>query len=735
MKKKLYSLLFLLSFGISFGVKADEGMWLPMLIQRLNYQDMQKMGLQLTAEEIYSVNNSSLKDAIVQFGGFCTGEIISKEGLLLTNHHCGYGSIQSHSTPEHDYLTNGFWAMTKEQELPNPDLFVDILVRMDDVTAKVLDGIDKNTSEAERSKLIAERMKSIATEAANNGQHVAYVRDFFNGNEYYLFVYDRYSDVRLVGTPPESIGKFGGDTDNWMWPRHTGDFSLFRVYMSPDGKPAKYSKENVPLKPKHYLPISTSGIQEGDFAMVFGFPGRTQRFLTSAGLKQAVEQSNPARVKLRERRLAMMKEDMDADKATRIKYAAKYAQVSNYHKYFIGQNEGIKRMKTVEGKVADEEKYQKWTDADANRKANYGSALSDINKAYAEQNEYNLSSVYLSEAALAPELNLLAFRMIPLYNLLKEGKTDAAKKAAENLKETATDIYKNYNASTDKKIYATLMQMYYNDISKTQHPEVFATVGKKYKGDMAKYADYVYKKSILDDEQELMKFLENPDLKTLEKDPGFMTMHSIYENYTKNISPKLAASRATLEKANRLYVAGLREMNPDKKFYPDANSTIRLSFGTVQAYEPRDGVKYQYYTTMEGIAEKADPTDPEFVVPEKLLELYRKKDYGQYAQNGEMPVAFITNNDITGGNSGSPVINGRGELIGLAFDGNWEAMTGDLVYDPEYKRCINVDARYVLFIIDKFAGAGHLVKEMTLVDNGNPSAANYQTKEAVEAAM
>ena len=724
MLKRILSLLLLVSLSAPFA-KADEGMWLPMLIKRLNHADMQTKGLQLTAEEIYNVNNSSLKDAIVQFGGFCTGEFISAEGLLLTNHHCGYGQIQSHSSPENDYLTDGFWAMDRKQELPNEGLFVDILVRMDDVTGKVLEGINNNTSEQERMQLTTQRMQAIAKEASDNGQYVTYVRDFFNGNEFYLFVYERYNDVRLVGAPPSSVGKFGGDTDNWMWPRHTGDFAMFRVYMSPDGKSAAYSDKNVPYKPKHHLPINIGGVEQDDFAMVFGFPGRTKRFMTSEGLKLDVNQLNASRIKLRDKKLAIWKEDMDKSDAIRIKYASKYASTSNYYKYSIGQNTGIKRMKTVEGKQADERKFQAWADADAARKAQYGNVLKEMNEAYANIEKYNLGSVYLNEAVLGTEALLFTYRMTALKNALKAGDAAAAQKAAEDLKPRADAFFKDYNVASDKKLFAAMMKFYSEDIAKDQQPDAFKQLVAKYKGDFNKMADYVYNNSFVVNQQKVNQFLAKPSLKQLENDPAYQLVNSIMENYQTNIAPKLAESNAKLAKASRLYTAGLREMNPNKVYYPDANSTIRLTYGSVKNYKPADGVTYDVITTMEGVMQKEDPNNEEFVVPAKLKQLYEAKDYGRYAnKDGELIVNFITDNDITGGNSGSPVINGKGELIGLAFDGNWEAMTGDLVYDPEYKRCINVSANYVLFMVDKYAGASNLINEMTIVDTNSPGPAD-----------
>ncbi|MFC5271494.1 S46 family peptidase [Adhaeribacter terreus] len=732
MTKKFFSLLLVAALGLTNLAKADEGMWLPLLVKRLNHVDMQKQGLQLTAEEIYDINNASLKDAIVQFGGFCTAEFISKEGLLLTNHHCGYDAIAARSTPQADYLTNGFWAASRDKELANPGLFVDILVRMEDVTPKVLEGITAQTSEADRAKMVSERMKALATEAKGSENYVTYVRDFFAGNEFYLFVYERYSDVRLVGTPPSAIGKFGGDTDNWMWPRQTGDFSMFRVYADANNKPAAYAATNKPYQPKKHLPVNIGGVEKNDFSMVFGFPGRTQRFMTSEGLKIAVETSNPARIKLRGKRLEILKADMDKSDAVRLKYASEYASISNYWKYFQGQNAGVKRMKTVEGKVENEAKYNTWASADANRKASYGNVLADINKAYGEQKEYTLSQVYLSEAALAPAAAKFALNLVPLQKALKEGKAEDIKKTADAIKAASKEYFEGFNVPTDEKLFAAMYQMYYNDVPKNQHPDIFKTVESKYKGNWNKFAAEAYKKTFLTSEAKLNAFLAKPTLKALENDLIFKTASSVYTNYTTNIAPKLMASKASMDKATRLYVAGLREMQADKVFYPDANSTLRLSYGTVKDYEPRDGVHYAHYTTAQGILEKEDPKDEEFIVPQKLIDLIKAKDFGRYAdKNGELPVNFITDNDITGGNSGSPVINGRGELIGLAFDGNWEAMSGDLVYDKDYKRCINVDARYVLFVIDKFAGAGHLVNEMTLVTTPSPS--GDQTVKPVEA--
>ncbi|GAA4354261.1 S46 family peptidase [Hymenobacter saemangeumensis] len=720
------SWLWLLLVLPSLSASADEGMWLPMFIKRLNYVDMQKKGLKLTAEEIYSVNNSSLKDAVGQFGGGCTAEFVSSQGLLLTNHHCGYGQIQSHSTPQNDLLKNGFYAPTPAQELPNMGLTMDVLVRMDDMTSKVLEGVTPGMAEADRAKLIAEHQKTLGEAATEGGKYVAYVRDFFGGNEFYLFVYQRFGDVRLVGTPPESVGKFGGDTDNWMWPRHTGDFSVFRVYADKNNQPtAGYSADNKPYSPKKFLPVSMSGVREGDFAMIFGFPGRTQRFLPAAGLQMMLDQTHPSSIKLRDTRLKLWKESMNQSADLRIKYASKHARIANYWKYFIGQSEGMKRLKTIDTKKAEEARLATWIGQDATRQQQYGSALNTINTAYQNLRENNLSTVYYSEAGLGTEINAFAVRFEPLYALLKDPKADpaAVKKAADGLKAYAATYFKDYDVATDKKVFAALMQMYATDVPKAQQAEVFRTVDSQYSGSWARYADNVFGKSFLTSKAAVEDFLANPTAAKLEADPGFATAHSLYTNYQTNILSKNQAEQAKLAQANRAYVAGIRGMNGNKVYSPDANSTIRLSYGSVKAYDGRDAVHYDLMTTAQGILEKEDPSNPEFEVPQKALDLIKAKDFGSYAdkRTGQLPVAFLTTNDITGGNSGSPVINGRGELLGLAFDGNWEAMTGDLVYDADLKRTICVDIRYVLWCIDKLGGAPHLVKEMQVVNNGpNP---------------
>ncbi len=713
--KKMITLSCLLIFTLS--AYADEGMWLPMFIKRLNYEDMRKKGLQLTAEEIYSVNHSSLKDAIVSLNnGSCTAEIISRDGLMLTNHHCGYESVQSHSTVEHDYLTSGFWAMKRSDEKTNPGMTASFVVRMEDVTRQVLQQLGTVATEEERKEKLEGIREQLQKEATAGTGYTAEVKDFFDGNEFYLFVYEVFKDVRLVGAPPSAIGKFGGDTDNWMWPRHTGDFSMFRVYTGKDGKPADHSPDNIPLKARHYLPISLDGIKQDKFTMVFGFPGNTDRYLTAAGVQQAIEQSNPARVKIREKKLALMKESMDASAVIRIQYASKYAQISNYWKYYIGQTQGLKRLKVYDQKKAEEAAFIAWVNADPVRKEKYGSVLPDIEKGYQEKARYNLSDIYLDEAGLGSEIVLFAYKLANQLSQLAENKGNTDETVKE-LKKTIDDHFKDYDALTDQKLLAATMQLYYQDVGKSQHPAIFAEIQKDFQGDFNRFAQQVFANSALASKPKTEALLSSGDLKPLQKDPAFRVMASYLQNYFQQILPGVKQSDELLARASRLYVAGIREMHKDHKYYPDANSTLRLTYGSVQDYSPKDAVRFGFLTTLEGIMQKEDSTNEEFVVPARLKELYKAKDYGKYGVNGVMPVAFITNNDITGGNSGSPVIDGEGQLVGVAFDGNWEAMSGDIAYDPQYKRCINVDIRYVLFIVDKYANAKHLVDEMTLVQS------------------
>lgn len=695
--------------------KADEGMWLLPLLQKYNINTMQSMGLELTAEQLYSINNTSMKDAIVIFGGGCTGEIISSEGLLLTNHHCGYGAIQKHSSTEHDYLKNGFWAMTRDEELASPGLSVTFLVRLEDVTDQVFKPLNDKMTDEESALSIENTCNTIATNAKEGTHYSATVRSYYGGNKYYLLVYEVFNDVRMVGAPPSSIGKFGADSDNWMWPRHTGDFSMFRVYADKDNKPASYSPSNVPYKPKHHLPVSIKGVEEGDFAMIMGYPGSTQRYMTSWEVEEAQKITNSLRELIRGVRQEIILEDMLANDEVRIKYASKYSGSSNYWKFSIGQNQALKRLKVKESKEKQEKEFAKWVSSKSKIEKKYGEALPLIKNSIEARGNYLYTSTYLSEALLrGTEIISLASRAEGLYQILDSEDQKDLQRGSERLKQSARSFYKDYNASTDQKVAKAMFKLFAKEVKDDFKPSIFNSIQQDYSS-CNQYIDKLFATSIFADSVRLWAFLENPTKEALDNDMAFVAAQSIVEK-TKAVWESMSSLNADYRKGHKLYVGGIMEMNKGEAMYPDANSTMRLTYGQVLDYYPRDGVKYNHITTLKGVMEKEDPTNWEFVVPDKLKELYNSRNFGPYAlENGEMPVAFITNNDITGGNSGSPVINGKGELIGCAFDGNWEAMSGNIIFEKDLQRCISVDIRYILFIIDKYAGAKHLIDEMTIV--------------------
>lgn len=699
-------------------LKADEGMWLPGLIEKLNINQMKKEGLSLNADEIYSINHASLKDAIVSLDqGSCTGELVSDEGLLLTNHHCGFDEIQEHSTVGHDYLKEGFWAKTKEEELSNPGKTASFLISFEDVTEKILPALTDSMSTDERSKKVRELSVAIEKEAAGKTHYDAQVQSLYNDNKYYLFVYETFRDIRLVGAPPQSMGKFGGDTDNWMWPRHTADFSMFRIYCGKDGKPAAYSKENIPYKPKHHLPISLKGYKMNDFAMILGYPGTTNRYKTSYGIEYILNVTNPVRIKARGEKQRIMQEFMATSRKARIMYSAKYARSSNYYKYSIGQNKGLDNLNVLEKKRQLEDQFTQWVNADSQRKARYGQALDLISGAY-NNLEDEIASEYMIETMVrGPEIFYFAYRTRPLYDALKSDKrSERISLASERVKGGLDEFFKDYDSETDQKIAASLFRVYQENVAPRYHPPFFRIVKTKYGNDFEKYTRELYAKSIFGSQDRLVRFFEAPKARTLEKDPLFQVSLEIFRMMSL-IGDETGKTSEALARGNRLFVGGLLEMGADKNFYPDANSSMRLTYGTVGDYVPRDGVKYNYFTTLQGYIEKEIPGDDEFDVPAKLKELFAAKDFGPYADaGGNLRTCFITNNDITGGNSGSPVINGQGELIGIAFDGNWEAMSGDLAFENELQKCINVDIRFVLWIIDKMAGAQNLIDEMTIVN-------------------
>jgi hypothetical protein len=714
--KRLVSILLILVLSFGFKVKADEGMWLLPLIEKLNMGKMTELGLKLSAEDIYSLNKASVKDAIVIFGGGCTGEIVSSQGLILTNHHCGYGSIQAHSSVEHDYLHEGFWAMSKEEELPNPNLSVTFLIRIEDVTSQMLAGVKDGMSETDRTAALNEARQSITKKASEGNSYRTTVSSFYGGNYFYLLVYESYTDVRLVGAPPSSIGKFGSDTDNWEWPRHTGDFSVFRVYSSPEGKPAPFSKANVPLKPKHYLPVSIKERNIGDFAMILGYPGRTNRYMTSFEINEQLQIVHPDRIKIRGIKQDIWMEDMKADQKVNIQYSAKYFGSSNYWKYSIGQKAGLERLNVKAKKEAIENQFNTWVAATPERKAKYGESLNMIKTAIEGRAEYYNAVQYLNECISGCELLSMNQIATSLITALKAGDNQKVTDAVANIKNRISGFYKDYNGPTDLKATKAMLKLYRSDVPAKFLPDFYTNVvDKKYKGNIDKFVDDMFAKTIFSSEAKLNAFLEKPVLKTIEADPVYTTSASVYKT-AGEISKGSSQFDAGLATGKRLWIAALMEMAPEKTQYPDANSTMRLTYGTVQNYDPRDGVTYKYYTTLQGVVNKYKAGDYEFDLPKRLLDLNAKKEYGRYGSSkGYMPVCFLTTNDITGGNSGSPVMNGNGELIGLAFDGNWESMSGDIAYETELQRTIVVDIRYVLWTMDIYAGAKHLVDEMTIV--------------------
>ncbi len=710
-----------LMLGVLFAtlsLHADEGMWLPSLLNKINMEKMHQMGAKLSADDIYDINNSSLKDAIIALnGGSCTGEMVSNEGLFLTNHHCGYGQIQQHSSEEMNILRDGFWAQNKEDEIYNPGMSVWFLVNVEDVTTQVLANVSDDFSETERNDSIRTAINAIVEQTKEGNHYEAQVKPIFNNNQYLLFTYEIFKDIRLVGAPPHFIGKFGGDTDNWMWPRHTGDFAMFRVYSAPDGSPADYSEENIPLKPRHFLPISLNGFEDGDFAMIMGYPGSTNRYLTSGGIEFSRDIVNSTRVRVREPKLEIIRDYMATSDLATIKYASKHARSSNYHKYSIGQNRGIENLNLVEKKKNIESEFTQWVKAENSRKEKYGNVLSMIDEAYANV-EDDKAIYYISEAFLrGPEIFMMAQRFETLASLLRNGANDdEIENQAQQLKERLDDYFKDYDSETDQKITAALTEIYVNDIDEKYHPAFVSSIKRKHKGNYEDWAARLFRRSFFNSKDEVFAFLDNPKLRKLERDPVFIASSDI-SKVSRAARSDYEPDKLKLDEGYRLLMSGLLEMYPDSSFYPDANSTMRLTYGKVGGYEPRDAVYYDYYTTLSGYIEKEIPDDREFHVWPELKELYFDKEFGRYANpNGDLVTCFLTNNDITGGNSGSPVINADGHLIGIAFDGNWEAMSGDIVFEHELQRCINVDIRYVLWVIDVFAGATHLVDEMTIIE-------------------
>ena len=724
--KKL-SLTFALIFAMMGIVRADEGMWLPMFVERLNYVDMQKMGLQLTPEELYSINNSSLKDAIVGLsngakprGFFCTGEIVSANSLLFTNHHCGYSSIAALSTVEHDYLNEGFAARNFSEELRAEGVSASFLVRMEDVTAEILSVVTDDMDFMARNKAINEKAKELEEAASEDGKLNPVVKGFFEGNEYYMFVYKTYTDVRLVFTAAQSIGKFGGDTDNWMWPRHTGDFSVFRVYADENGEPAEYSENNKPLTPKHSLPISLDGVQPDDFTMIWGFPGSTERYMSSFGINYNVDTFYPIVYEVFKAETDVMDEYMKVDKAVNIAYADNKAGLANTWKNFEGQITMLRKNKVAERKAELEAQFQEWVNANEDRKAEYGEVLETLEANYAQLAEAAGTLFYPN---FLVQLNPIgtSSEFANYYEVMtsKESTKEDKQAATDELKATDVDaMFKDLDARVEKDILVAVMNIYGSKFAEEELPESLQKLMKKFKGDWTALANYIFDNSIFSTPESIKAFIEKPNAKKIAKDPAYIMQNALMEQIM-SIAMVYRMSNMAISEANHKFVKGLREFyaetQPEKVLYPDANSTMRMSYGSVQDYSPADAITYDYVCTANGILEKYIPGDFEFDAPQRLLDLIEMKDYGQYAdENGELITCFLSTNDITGGNSGSPIMNGKGELIGLAFDGNWEAMSGDVNFEPKLQRTINVDIRYVLFIIDKVYGATNLIDELDI---------------------
>lgn len=709
-------ILFLTMCLMAFPAKADEGMWFLMFIERLNHRDMAKMGLQLTAEEIYSINNHSLKDAVVQFNGGCTAEMVSKEGLLLTNHHCGYDAIAELSSEEQNYLKNGFWAKDKAAEMKPKSLFVRFFVRMDDVSKRILSKVNDKMTETERNKAIQQETSLIEKENSEGGKYTVSVRPFFQGNEYYYFVYQDYRDVRLVGTPPESLGKFGGDTDNWEWPRHTADFSMFRVYADANGNPAEYSKDNVPLKPKHYLPISLKGVEENDFAMILGYPGRTNRWMPAGGIEQNVQFAYPAWVEGAKTGMDVMKTYMDKDEKVKLEYASKYASTANYWKNRQGMIDALTKAGTAKTKAKEEAKFNKWANRTEN-KAKYGSVIATVNDYYTQTNVKMLHDNYLSQlvrtASYGAAPATLGNSLIAYY------KENEAKKQEmlPRLNQLVETVYGKFHAPLEKDVFIAQLNLYTSKASAYGLPENIAKLKEENKGDFTAYVDLAVAKSIFATKESVLAFMKDPKPESIASDPLYVISNELMTKMRAKTPEQLKADD-DFSIAFRNLVAGLRESKMNSIQYPDANSTLRLTYGKVRALpaDKRNDAAVNNYTTMTGLVKKYKAGDAEFDLPARVLELNKSKDFGEYAdKDGYMPVNFLTDNDITGGNSGSPVLNGKGELTGIAFDGNIEAMAGDVIFDKKLQRTINLDIRYVLWIIDKYAGAKHIIDEMTIV--------------------
>jgi uncharacterized protein (DUF4415 family) len=713
--KLLFAAIFLLYSVISF---ANEGMWLPLLLEKLNEKEMKSLGMKISAKDIYNINSGSLKDAIVSFGGFCTGEIISSKGLVLTNHHCGFDAVQNHSTLEHNYIRDGFWSNSNSEELPNPGLFVTFIIRIEDVTKQILSGVTSAMSESERQSQTDKNMEALRNTVKKESYQKALIRGFFENNQYFLFITETYNDVRLVGAPPAAIGNFGKDTDNWMWPRHTGDFSMFRIYAGKDNRPADYSPDNVPYVPKKSLTISLNGVKAGDFTMVFGFPGRTTEYLPASAIEQIITVNDPAKISIREKALEIIDGFMRKDEQIKIQYATKYAGIENSYKKWKGEVLGLTRTDALSKKKAYEVEFQKRVLANPKWKTDYGKTLQDLNSAYEEIKPYGYARDYFTEIVSKIELFTVAGQLSSLVNSFDDGGEAAFSKKKKEVTDFLNGFFPEHNTEVDKKLFAVLMTMYVMDQEKGNVSPMMKEKATSAAGDFDKLAERVYKETAILNGNSLKAKLQMPTndiLNYIRSEEGVKLYNDILKTYQAQVQGKLNEIQTRINKLQRTYMQAQMDVFKEKKFYPDANSTLRVTYGNVKGYEARDAVSYDFYTYLDGVMEKYKPGDYEFDVPEKLRTLYQTKDYGPYSVNGKLPVCFIAANHTTGGNSGSPALDAYGRLIGLNFDRVWEGTMSDINYDPSICRNIMVDIRYVLFIIDKFAGAKRLINEMKLV--------------------
>ena len=713
---KRITLIFMLFCVITLS-KAKEGMWIPILLEKYNIEDMQQRGFKLTAEDVYSINSASMKDAIVIFNGGCTGEMISDKGLLLTNHHCGYSSMQKLSSLENNYLEDGFWAMSADEELPNRDLYVTFLRKMEDVTETVLKDIDENISVSERTKKVESRIKNLVeSEEEKTGMRVE-VKPFFFGMQYFIFYYQDYYDVRLVGTPPSSIGKFGGDLDNWTWPRHTGDFAVYRVYADAENKPAEFSEDNVPYKPNHFFPISLKGVAENDFTMIFGYPGSTKQYVPSYHISMLKDYIYPMLIDVRTGKLDVYKREMQQNPLVKIQYASKAAMVSNAWKKWQGEIRGLNILNAVEKKVEQERDFANWVNENKELQEKYGTIIDEFESIYNEFRNYEAARSLMLELIGRNGIEAAVFAA-NISTVVYDVTENNAVESKTKMKNLTDDFFKDYYLKIDKEVAPFLLKSYANNITTDIHPKYIDEVSTKYRGDYQRYVDELYKKSIFVDQKKMNAFIESSNkkqLKILSKDPVLKLSEDLRETYYYEILDKSKELQSKLDELNGLYLRGLMEFDSENVFYPDANFTLRVSYGRVKGYKAKDAVYHSYFTTLDGVIEKNATGEKDYKIPNHLAELHKNQDYGQYHVEGKLPVCFVATNHTTGGNSGSPIINGIGELIGINFDRAWEGVMSDMMFNPEQCRNISVDIRYILFIIDKFAGASYLIDEMNII--------------------